>query len=143
MKKIINLIKKLFKKDKEFFEVLDEREINYETFVKGNLYLINQKSIKYIPNNLTVSSGLYLEGTSITSLPDSLNVGWHLNLNYCTRLKILPNNLYVKGSLLLGGCTSLKSLPDNLIVEENLYLGGCTSLINIPPTIKVGGTIFR
>lgn len=62
--------------------------------------------------------------TSLTSLPDGLQVGGYLNLYGCTNLTSLPDGLKVNGSLNLEGCTSLTSLPGGLQVGGDLYVRG-------------------
>ena len=61
-----------------------------------------------IEDNLTVGGYLYLEGTSITTLPDNLTVGGGLDLEG-TSITTLPDNLTVGGSLDLRE-TSIKTL---------------------------------
>jgi len=79
--------------------------------------------------------------TSLTHLPEGLEVGGDLDLEGCTSLTHLPEGLKVGGDLNLGGCTSLTSLPKGLKVEAYLYLGGCTSLTLLPEDLEVGGRI--
>ncbi len=93
-----------------------------ELNVKGSLDLSNT-TITSLPDGLEIGESLILEGcTSLTSLPDGLDVGWNLDLTGCTSLKSLPNGLEIGGSLDLEGCTSLTSLPNGLYVGTNLYL---------------------
>jgi len=76
--------------------------------------------------------------TSLTSLPEGLNVGKDLYLRNCTSLTSLPEGLTVKGNLGLTNCTSLTYLPEGLNVGEHLHLDDCTPLTFLPEDMKVG-----
>jgi hypothetical protein len=68
-----------------------------------------------------VIGGLYLDGTSITSLPDNLSVGGYLNLQG-TSITSLPDNLTVHGDLRLAGTPNLDkdNLPSSLVVKGEI-----------------------
>ena len=94
---------------------------NYiENGSKGKLDLSNT-DIKRLPNSLKkVGGNLWLNDTSITSLPDGLTVRGYLDLRN-TPITSLPDGLTVGGGLDLSS-TQITSLPDGLIVGGNLYL---------------------
>lgn len=62
---------------------------------------------------------------------DGLIVDGSLFLTGCTSLTTLPEDLQVGRNLYLTGCTSLTALPEDLVVGGNLYLCGCTSLATL------------
>jgi len=64
--------------------------------------------------------------TSVTQLPESLQVEYRLNLTDCTALESLPDGLKV-GSLVLSGCTALQELPAGLDLNF-LDITGCSQL---------------
>ena len=78
----------------------------------------------------------------LKSLPDGLEVGGNLNLNWCYGLESLPDGLTVSGDLSLYGCTGLRSLPAGLIVGGTLYLNGCTALTSLPADLVVDGDLM-
>jgi hypothetical protein len=47
--------------------------------VSGNLYLNYCRNLAELPENLVVGGWLYIDGTPITSLPESLQVGWRIH----------------------------------------------------------------
>ena len=65
-----------------------------------------------------------------------------LDLSCCTSLTHLPDGLEVEGYLWLIGCTSLSHLPDGLKVGRWLNLYGCTSLTHLPDVCEVGGFLY-
>ena len=69
---------------------------------------------------LIVKHDLYLSGTGITTLPDSLHVEGSLDLSG-TGITTLPDSLHVGGWLDLRG-TGITTLPDSLHVGGWLYL---------------------
>ena len=87
---------------------------------QGSLYL-NHTTISSLPDNLKIVRGsLNLRNTSITSLPSGLKIKGDLNLNN-TPLTSLPSGLEVSGALYLGS-TPITSLPSDLKVKDELYL---------------------
>jgi len=75
------------------YEIDDDLNI----YVKSGLYL-NGTKITSLPDNLKVEDGLFLENTKITSLPNNLEVGRNLVLHN-TNITSLPDDLEVKGSI--------------------------------------------
>ena len=63
-------------------------------FVNGDLDLDYCKSLKYLPDNLTVDGELYLDYTGIIELPENLTVNGSLTLNG-TKITKLPDSLKV------------------------------------------------
>ena len=99
---------------------------------------------------------LHLSHSSITSLPEGLQVQRDLHLSYCSSLKYLPNNLKVRGSLVINKSaicslpedleviqdlimpyTNISFLPDNLTLKGYLDLTG-SAIISLPKNLKVG-----
>ena len=103
----------------------------------GNLYL-QGTSITSLPDNLVVSSYLDLCGAAIISLPNNLVVGGWLDLQE-TAITSLPDNLVVGGWLCLSR-TAITSLPDNLVVGDSLYLQE-TAITSLPDNLVVGGSL--
>jgi hypothetical protein len=78
---------------------------------------------------------LSLAGTSIESIPPTLDVSFRLDLTSCTALKELPAGLKI-GSLILRDCIFLTALPENL---ETYFLdiSGCTGINAWPARASV------
>lgn len=93
--------------------------------------------VQVIDGKPTVKGWLDLIDRGITSLPDNLVVGGHLDIKTCSEITSLPNNLVVGGWFDISG-TKITSLPDNLIVSSSLYLGN-TKITSLPNNLAVGG----
>ena len=93
--------------------------------------------VQVIDGKPTVKGWLDLRGREITSLPDNLVVGGHLDIKECSEITSLPKNLVVGGWLDISG-TKITSLPDNLIVSSSLYLSN-TKIKSLPDNLAVGG----
>jgi len=94
-----------------------------------------------LPENLHVKGNLYLQRSSLTSLPKGLKVEGHVELGECKNLKSLPEGLKVGKSLDLFGCTGITSLPEDLQVGGGLYLRYCKNLKSLPKGLQIGGSI--
>jgi len=92
--------------------------------------------ITSLPEGLKVGGSLNLQGTGITSLPEGLEVGGSLDLQG-TGITSLPEGLKVGGWLDLQG-TGITSLPEGLEVGGSLNLQG-TGITSLPEGLKVGG----
>ena len=66
----------------------------------------------------------------------------NLYLVCCTSLTHLPDGLEVGGYLHLVGCTSLTHLPKGLKSGRYLSLCDCTSLTHLPDDLEVGGVLY-
>jgi len=109
----------------------------------GNLLLNGCTSLTHLPDNLQVGGDVELFNcTSLIQIPDNLKINGTLRLTYCISLTHLPDNLKINKNLSLSGSSSLISLPDNLQVEGDLRLGGCTSLTSLPANLMVGKNIY-
>ena len=91
-----------------------EREQDYNRILQNKIQ-------EYIKNGS--KGNLYLDNTSIDSLPYNLKVGGNLILNNCKKITKLPPDLTVRGNLDLER-TKITSLPPNLTVENDLYVYG-------------------
>lgn len=99
---------------------------------------------------------LYLNYSSITSLPEGLQVERNLHLSCCSSLKYLPKSLKVGSSLVLSksaitslpedleviqdlimAYTNISFLPDNLTLKGYLDLTG-SAITSLPKNLKVG-----
>ncbi|HET6249765.1 MAG TPA: hypothetical protein VFE47_18895, partial [Tepidisphaeraceae bacterium] len=113
------------------------------------------------PANLRVAGTLSFAGNkTLRQLPDGLTVG-SLNLSGCTGLRQLPPGLRVRHldlsgawnpSHLLAGLkcydlnlkdTAIASLPAGMNVEYRMNLEGCTGLRELPEGLKIGSLIVR
>ena len=106
--------------------------------VKSGLYLDNT-NITSLPDNLTVEGTLDLSNTNIATLPDNLTVGGTLDLSN-TNITSLPDNLTVGGYLDLSD-SNITSLPDNLTVGGGLDLRN-TNITSLPDNLMVGDTVY-
>jgi len=107
---------------------------------RKNDLLTNSDKFKDV--KLIIKGHLSLDDyTSLTSLPEGLQVEGSLSFSGCTNLKSLPEGLQVKGSLRLLGCTNLRSLPEGLQVGY-LNLTSCPSLTSLPNGLKVEGDLY-
>lgn len=107
---------------------------NNKYYFYGDLDL-HGKSVKYLPDNLTVFGDVNLSYAKINNLPNNLIVVGNLNLRG-SNISSLPNNLTVQNDLVLSR-TFVKNIPDDLIV------GGClglsfTPITELPDNFKVG-----
>jgi len=108
-----------------------------------HLILRHCTTLTRLPNNLNVNGELDLSYcTNFTTLPDNLNVGRKMSLDYCESLTSLPDNLRVGGYLSLEGCFSLNHLPDNFNVNDFLNLNSCTSLTCLPDNLHLNGSLW-
>jgi hypothetical protein len=89
------------------------------------------------PEGLQVLHLDFKKCTSLTVLPEGLQVLEYLDLFRCTSLTALPSGLQVGSWLDLQGCDSLESLPDGLHVGSWLNLRYCTSLKSLPEGLRV------
>ena len=84
--------------------------------IRGDLYLWRYTSLTHLPDGLEVGGNLYLgRCTSLTHLPEGLKVGGYLCLEKCIFLTHLPKGLKVGGDLILEGCTGLAHLKGKKI----------------------------
>ncbi len=142
----------------EAYRLLESSDPPDELFVRGVLDY-SEKSGRRIPSRLptrlTVDvfdmSGrqrpilpthlscyeLNLSQTTITTLPDGVQVTSRLDLSGCERLERLPDGLTV-GTLVLRSCTSLKRLPERLDVWF-LDLTGCWAFETWPASAQIRG----
>ena len=98
---------------------------------------INKKIQQYIKNGS--KGNLDLHDTTITSLPDNLQVGGNLDLSF-TDIKSLPDNLQVLGNIDLSS-TKITSIPNNLKVGGDLDLS-YTKITSIANNLQVDGNLY-
>jgi len=99
---------------------------------------IVRKLEKLPPDQRVMNGNLDLSGSSITSLPQGLEVGGDLYLQQ-TRITSLPQGLKVGGALWLQH-TRITSLPQGLVVGGALWLQQ-TRITSLPQGLKVGGDL--
>jgi len=98
------------------------------------------KRLERLPKAQRIVKGnLFLSYTSVTSLPEGLQVGGHLDL-FHTPITSLPEGLQVEGTLNLA-FTPITSLPEGLQVGGHLDLSG-TRITSLPTDLQVKGDIF-
>lgn len=101
------------------------------TIVEGDLDLSDSVQLQTLPENLTVTGRLILDGClslhelprglrcyellarggGLRSLPEDIQVTYRIDLSDCQQLEELPAGLKV-GVLVVQGCTSLEALPE-------------------------------
>jgi hypothetical protein len=102
--------------------------------VEGKLDLSGKKQLRKLPAGLACYE-LDASGTSLTTLPDDLQVECSLTLTDCRELSSLPRNLKV-GTLNVANCTDLTELPEGLDVWF-LNVSGCTRLTHFPQQARI------
>jgi len=112
-----------------------ERLPKDQRIVKGHLNL-SYSSITSLPEGLQVGGYLNLSHTPITSLPEGLQVGGYLNL-ISAPITSLPEGLQVGGYLNLFH-TPITALPEGLQVGGDLNLSD-TRITSLPEGLQVGG----
>ena len=103
---------------KRIFEFLEEKENLNPPFLWKH-----KNNIPITKDDLIIDGDLHLENSTITSLPDGLEVEGHLDLSYCKHLTSLPKGLKVGRYLWLAE-TNITSLPEGLIVKGGLEIAG-------------------
>lgn len=108
--------------------------------VDGKLDLSGKPKLQKLPAGLACYE-LDASRTSLTALPDDLQVECALTLADCRLLKSLPRNLKV-GTLNVTNCTQLEELPEGLDVWF-LNISGCKQLTHLPRQARIehGGII--
>lgn len=106
--------------------------------ITKNLYL-NDTSITSLPEGLHVEGNLDLRNTPITSLPEGLHVGGYLDLKN-TPIKSLPSGLKVGRDLSLQD-TPIESLPNDINIKTDLRLDN-TPISKLPKRLTVGENLY-
>lgn len=128
-------------KYKQFFEILDYKEIKYSIdgeslVIHGDLDLNGDNSVTCLPDKLVVDGDLNLWGCSnLTRIPYNFYVEGHLSLSE-TSISSIPNGMEVGGNLYLLNCAYLRVIPSDLIVGGNLWLHKCNLYIFDPKALK-------
>ena len=95
------------------------------------------------PIDFKIEGNLIIDGcTSLTRLPDGLQVGRAVHLEGCSSLTELPADLQIGTSLSLKRCTSLTRLPDDLRLENSLQLAECPNLTEFPKRLWVASQLW-
>lgn len=89
-------------------------------------------------DKFSMPSDLWLEYSSVETLPDNFSVGGSLFLEY-SKIKYLPNNLNVSKSLIIDG-TEILSLPKDIKIGGDLSLKN-TVVEYLPDNLIVGGDV--
>ena len=109
--------------------------------VNGSLDLSLAQDLQSLPDGLTVDS-LDLSGcTSLTALPQNLNIRRALILDYCTALTELPMGISCYELSAAG--TPLQTLPPDLTVDFKIDLTDCGQLERLPDGLQVGSLVLR
>ena len=103
-----NILKRIF----DFLEEKGEHNAPIEWKLINNIPLTKEE--------LNVKGVLDLRFSSITSLPEGLEVGDDLYLHY-SKITSLPKGLIVRGNLYLSS-SNITLLPKGLKVGRNIYL---------------------
>ena len=93
-----------------------------EIFIEGYLRLKDCEYNIFLPDNLTIGVGLWLNGClGLVHLPKNLKTYGPCDLGRCCNLVTIPETLWVGERLLIDGCSSLPiTLPDNLHFKDIL-----------------------
>jgi hypothetical protein len=109
--------------------------------VGGNLF-INYTSIQSLPKGLKSVKNLNLgDNEKLTSLPEGLKVKGDLTLYY-TNITSLPKGFKIRGGYADLSNTPITSLPEGFYVRRDLILEGCQNLKSLPKGLKVGGWLM-
>jgi hypothetical protein len=104
-----------------------------------DLDLSGLTTLTSLPENMEIGGSLSLDGcTNLRSLPDGLRVGRDLSAYDCGGLESLPENLRVGRDLRVEACKSLVTLPEDLHIGRDLCLDSCISLVALPEGLRVG-----
>lgn len=118
----------------ELLALLESGQKAPEKFETTLLDLTGFNDVSRLPAELRCHSLIWKE-SSITELPQNLQVRHKLDLSGCRQLERLPDALHVS-VLVLTDCTRLEALPENLRVDF-LTVDGCTALKHWPESAKV------
>ncbi|MCE9547808.1 MAG: hypothetical protein K8T25_20235 [Planctomycetia bacterium] len=101
--------------------------------------LSGSHQLKYLPPGLTVGS-LVLRGcSSLTTLPEDLDV-WFLDLTGCWAFCEWPDRSYIRsGQLALRGCTAITQLPSDVQRLSWLDVRDCPNLCSLPQGLQISG----
>ena len=117
---------------------LDEcNELIEASDVEGNL-LLSDSHIKTLPEGLTVTNWLAVNGTDMTELPNKLIVR-ALDVSM-SKITTFPEDIYI-GGIVDGSGSEISHLPDNLVVGGNLILNN-TPIESLPKGLIVGGDLY-
>ena len=125
-----NILKRIY----EFLEEKGEHNAPFEWKLINNIPLTKEE--------LNVKGVLDLRFSSITSLPEGLEVGDDLYLHY-SKITSLPEGLVVRGNLYLSS-SNITLLPKGLKVGRNIYLSETLKnykALEIRDMVKPGGYI--
>jgi len=116
------------------------------TIVEGDLNLSDNRQLQTLPESLTVTGRLTLDGcltlhelprglrcyelsargSALRTVPEDIRVTCRMDLSGCEQLEELPAGLKV-GTLIVQGCTALRSLPD----ASDIYFLDMTRCVSI------------
>ena len=132
---LYNIIKQVLLEQEEDVWYTDKEDFNFRLFkgFDGNSEKFAKSHNKFY-DKIVVDGDLDLSNSSITSLPNNLEVKGTLDLENCENLKYLPNNLKIGLDLNLNNCENLTYLPDNLSVGAILHLDN-TQINSIPDNL--------
>jgi len=88
----------------KYIESKTDREISYEIdkdlniFVWWGLHLYELPEIDSLPDNMTISGNLNMEGCNVKTLPKGFDVGGYLDIRQ-TKITSLPPDLKVKQTI--------------------------------------------
>lgn len=112
-------------------KLLSNIKLSKEDLICSDLLLYNQKNIKKLPDNLTVTGRLDLAYSGLQKLPKNLKAKY-LHISY-TKITEIPQDL--EASFIFAMNSELKKLPDNLTLI-NLNLQG-SQIIELPDNLTV------
>jgi len=100
-----------------------------EDLTVRRLVIRDCQRLQELPHGLRCNE-LIIERTSLTTVPDDIQIKFRLEFSGCDTLETLPTGLKV-GTLVLRGCTSLRHLPEGLDVWF-LDMPGCIRVTEFP-----------
>lgn len=97
---------------------------------------VNCKTLTHIGAGIHCRE-LILDSSSISSVPEDINIEFRLSAQNCQRLKTLPSKLHIR-VLSLQYCLALETLPAGLSTAI-LDLTGCSALKALPDDLRLNG----
>lgn len=95
-------------------------------------------TVTRLPDGLDVSGSLILRYTPISALPNRMSVAHDIDVAF-SKVTSLPENLHVPGRLVAQE-TPLEKLPRGLRVRDSLNISQ-TDIAQLPPDLRVGSTL--
>ncbi len=100
----------------------------------GNLEIVTQKKITWVPSEVTI------EDCGLVMVPSGLKVGTTLRVLNCKNLESVGSDVFSGGDMDFSGCSQLRTIGKKLFVGNNLTLKN-TGLEKLPEDLSVEGIL--